>query len=80
MPTGSRQGGEGQTAATVLLQWGRPLFHCLSSLWVKASCMYLRNAQLFQSVPVQGGGIALLYWLGGKLRQRALPTACPRRG
>lgn len=79
-PTGRSRGGEGQTAATVLLQWGRSLFHCFFSLWVKASCTYRSTARLLQSMSVQGGGIALLPWLAGKLRQGALPTICPRRG
>lgn len=32
------------------------------------------------SMSLQGGGIALLQWLAGKLRQAVLPTTCPKRG
>lgn len=57
------------------LRWGRTdqghcarsLFHCLVSLWVKATC-------------VPGGEIVLLQRLPGKLGHRAPGTACPGTG
>lgn len=69
---GSSPGGEGQTRATVqdpsfIPQWRRFLFHCLFSLWVKAT-------------PVPGGEIALLQRLRVELRHRAPGTACPGTG